>query len=186
MASEKEKMLAGELYQPWDDEIHCERIACRRWLHQLNNSLPNSEEWQDAIESLLPQAKGEVYLEPPFYCDYGSNILVGENFYANFGCTILDANRVVIGDNVMLAPNVQIYTATHPLDVQTRVTDCLEYAEPINIGDNVWIGGASVICPGVIIGENSVIGAGSVVTKDIPANVVAAGNPCKVIREIEQ
>ncbi|MDP2573748.1 sugar O-acetyltransferase [Vibrio penaeicida] len=186
MTTEKEKMLAGDLYEPWDDEIHSERIACRRWLQKLNQSLPNSKEWQDAIAALLPEAKGEVYLEPPFYCDYGSNIVVGENFYANFGCTILDANSVEIGDNVMFAPSVQVYTATHPLDVKTRITRGLEYAKPIRIGDNVWVGGGSIICPGVTIGDNSVIGAGSVVTKDIPGNVVAAGNPCRVIRKIEQ
>lgn len=133
---------------------------------------------------LIP-GNDNAYLEPPFRCDYGSNIKVGKNFYTNFNCVILDVNTVTIGDNVLFAPNVQIYTAGHPLDVKGRVEDAIEFGYPITIGDNVWLGGGVIVCPGVNIGENTVIGAGSVVTKDIPANVVAAGNPCRVIRAIE-
>ena len=122
--------------------------------------------------------------KPPFYCDYGYNIKIGDVFFANFGCVILDVNRVEIGDNVLIGPNVQIYTATHPVDPAERLS-LLETSKPIRIGNNVWIGGGSILCPGIRIGNNSSIGAGSVVTKDIPDNVVAVGNPCRVIREIE-
>ncbi|MDF2524594.1 MAG: maa, partial [Clostridiales bacterium] len=128
-------------------------------------------------------AKDSFHIEAPFNCDYGYNIEVGENFYANYGCTILDVNKVIIGDNVLLAPNVQIYTAAHPVDPSKRLTG-KEFAKPIVIGNNVWIGGGAIICPGVKIGDNVTIGAGSVVTKDVPENVVAAGNPCRVIRRI--
>lgn len=184
MKTEKEKMLAGEPYQAWDETLYAERIECRKILHKLNNSIADSDEWKKAIYQLLPDAKGEVYLEPPFRCDYGSNIHVGKNFYANFNCVLLDVNRIDIGDNVMLAPNVQIYTAGHPVGVKERVEEGIEFGLPIKIGNNVWIGGGAIICPGVSIGDNSVIGAGSVVTKDVPDNVVAAGNPCKVIKAV--
>lgn len=184
MKTEKEKMLAGEPYKAWDEELLNARIACRHTLQKLNNSIPGTAEWRSAINELLPEGN-RAYLEPPFRCDYGSNILVGKNFYANFNCVILDVNRVEIGDNVMFAPNVQIYTASHPIDAKQRVEDEIEFGYPIKIGDNVWLGGGVIVCPGVTIGENTVIGAGSVVTKDIPANVVAAGNPCRVIRQIE-
>lgn len=185
MKTEKQKMLAGEPYLAWDETLYAERIACRKILQQLNNSIPDSDEWKSAIQQLIPNAKGEVYLEPPFRCDYGTNIHVGKNFYANFNCVLLDVNRIDIGDNVMLAPNVQIYTAGHPIEVKGRVEEGIEFGLPIKIGHNVWIGGGAIICPGVTIGDNSVIGAGAVVTKDIPDNVVAAGNPCKVIKQID-
>lgn len=183
--TEKQKMLAGEPYNAWDETLYQERIRCREHLLKLNNTIPNSPAWREAIDSLLPDA-GEAYLEPPFRCDYGSNIHVGKNFYANFNCVILDVAPVYIGDNVLLAPNVQLYTAGHPLDVKGRVEEGVEFGTTITIGDNVWLGGGVIVCPGVTIGDNTVIGAGSVVTKDVPANVVAAGNPCRVIREIEQ
>lgn len=185
MKTEKEKMLAGEPYQAWDEELYRERVECRQVLQKLNNSIPNTPEWRHAIDELIPSTK-EAYIEPPFRCDYGSNIKVGKNFYANFNCVILDVAEVHIGDNVLLAPNVQLYTAGHPLDVKSRVEEGVEFGHPIHIGDNAWLGGGVIVCPGVSIGENSVIGAGSVVTKDIPANVVAAGNPCRVIKQIEQ
>ncbi len=185
MKTEKQKMLAGEAYDAWDEELYSERIACRKTLQQLNNSLPDSEEWRAAIDALIPDSEG-AFLEPPFRCDYGSNIKLGKNFYANFNCIVLDVAEVTIGDNVLFAPNVQIYTAGHPLDVKGRVVEGVEFGLPITIGDNVWVGGGAIVCPGVTIGENSVIGAGSVVTKDIPSNVVAAGNPCRVIKSIEQ
>ncbi|MEZ8824174.1 sugar O-acetyltransferase [Vibrio amylolyticus] len=185
MKSEKQKMLAGEPYDTWDEELLSERKACRIALQKLNGSIPDSLEWREAIDSLIPNAS-DAYLEPPFRCDYGSNIKLGKNFYANFNCVVLDVGEVRIGDNVMLAPNVQIYTAGHPLDVKSRVEDGVEFGLSISIGDNAWLGGGVIVCPGVSIGENTVIGAGSVVTKDIPANVVAAGNPCRIIKNIEQ
>lgn len=185
MKTEKQKMLAGEPYLAWDDTLYAERIECRKKVQKLNATIPDSEEWASAIKSLLPNATGEVYLEPPFRCDYGTNIKLGDNFYANFNCILLDVNTIDIGDNVLLAPNVQLLTAGHPLDVKGRVEEGIEFGLPIKIGDNVWIGGGAIVCPGVTIGENSVIGAGAVVTKDVPANVVAAGNPCRVIREID-
>lgn len=185
MRSEREKMLAGEPYLAWDKELYAERIACRQTLHRLNNSIPDTEEWKASIQQLISNATDDTYIEPPFRCDYGSNIRVGKNFYANFNCIILDVNRVEIGDNVMFAPNVQIYTAGHPTDVKGRVEEGVEFGLPITIGDNVWIGGGVIVCPGVTIGSNSVIGAGAVVTKNIPENVVAAGNPCKIIKTID-
>jgi len=186
MRSEREKMLAGEPYQAWDEELLSMRMACRQTLQKLNNSLPCTVEWQQAQQELIPDTDGDFYIEPPFRCDYGNNIKLGKNFYANFNCVILDVNTVEIGDNVMLAPNVQLYTAGHPLDVKGRVEEGIEFGHPIKIGHNAWLGGGVIVCPGVTIGDNSVIGAGSVVTKDIPANVVAAGNPCRVIRAIDQ
>jgi len=185
MKSEKEKMLAGEAYLGWDSTLYAERMTCRKILQQFNISIPDSPEWKSAIQQLFVNADDNTYIEPPFHCDYGHNIHIGENFYANFNCTILDVNRVDIGDNVLLAPNVQIYTAGHPIDVKGRVEEGIEFGLPIKIGDNVWIGGGVIICPGVTIGDNSVIGAGAVVTKDIPANVVAAGNPCRMIKKID-
>ncbi|MDF2152694.1 sugar O-acetyltransferase [Vibrio sp. CAU 1672] len=183
MKTEKQKMLAGEPYDAWDSELYHERVECRKTLRVLNNSIPDTAEWREAIDRLIPDSSG-AYLEPPFRCDYGANIKLGQNFYANFNCTILDVAEVRIGDNVLLAPNVQLYTAGHPVDVKARVEEGVEFGLPISIGDNVWLGGGVIVCPGVTIGANSVIGAGSVVTKDIPANVVAAGNPCRVLRTI--
>jgi maltose O-acetyltransferase len=184
MKTEKQKMLAGEPYLAWDKELYSERIACRRTLQILNDSIPDTKSWNAAMEQLLPGVENP-YLEPPFRCDYGTNIIAGKNFYANFNCVILDVARVYIGDDVLLAPNVQIYTAGHPLEKKARVDDGVEFGTEIRIGNNVWIGGGAIICPGVTIGDNSVIGAGSVVTKDIPSNVVAAGNPCRVIKAID-
>ncbi len=137
------------------------------------------------LKNLLGKCGANIVIEPPFYCDYGSHIFLGENFYANHNLIILDAAKVTIGDNVFIGPNVGLHTAGHPLDYQTR-NQGLEYALPITLGNNVWIGAGVNIVPGVSVGDNSVIGAGSVVTKNIPANVVAAGNPCRVLREISQ
>ncbi|OEE91085.1 sugar O-acetyltransferase [Vibrio crassostreae] len=184
MKTEKQKMLAGEPYQAWDKELYAARIECRKVLQKLNNSIPGTSEWEAATQELIPGCE-HAHLEPPFSCDYGSNIKLGKNFYANFNCVILDVAEVTIGDNVLLGPNVQILTAGHPLDVKGRVEEGVEFGTPINVGNNVWLGGGVIICPGVTIGENSVIGAGSVVTKDIPANVVAVGNPCKVLKAID-
>ncbi len=181
--SEKEKMLAGELYLAADAELTQERILARKLLLAYNQSTPGDLERRNQILAQLIKARGAFYIEPPFYCDYGYNIEVGENFYANFNCVILDVNSVKIGDHVLLGPSVQIYTATHPLDPDERLAG-REFAKPVAIGDNVWIGGGAIICPGVRIGDHTTIGPGSVVTWDIPGRVFAAGNPCKVIRTL--
>lgn len=181
--SEKEKMLAGELYLAGDAELAQERELARKLLLAYNQSMPGDLERKDQILAQLIKTKGALYIEPPFYCDYGYNIEAGENFYANFNCVILDVNSVKIGNNVLLGPNVQIYTATHPLDPDERLTG-RELAKPVVIGDNVWIGGGAIICPGVRIGDHTTIGPGSVVTGDIPGRVFAAGNPCKIIRTL--
>ncbi len=184
--NQKERMLAGLPYKAWLDGLPEERQECRRKLYQLNRLPP---EKYGQIPALLKELFGktgeQIFLELPFRCDFGSHIEVGENFIANYNLTILDVARVKIGRNVMIAPNVSIYTAGHPLHPDSRNSG-YEYGIPITIGDNVWIGGNSVILPGVTIGSNVVIGAGSVVTKDIPDNRVAAGNPCRIIREITE
>lgn len=168
-----------------DQAVYEEMKKCRRLLQKLNNT-----DWTDyeEIGAIVKQLLGKsenAFINPPFYCDYGSHIEVGKNFGANYNCTILDVGRVKIGDNCLLAPNVSLYTAGHPIYPSTR-NSAYEYGKEIIIGDNVWIGGSSVVCPGVHIGSNVVIGAGSVVTKDIPDWCVAAGNPCRVIRPITE
>ncbi len=183
MRSEKEKMLAGDFYNADDEELIKERDYARSLTFEFNNTKPIEKVKRQEILKKLIIAKGSFHIEAPFNCDYGYNIEVGENFYANYGCIILDVNKVKIGDNVLLAPNVQIYTATHPTDPIERLTG-KEYGKPIVIGNNVWIGGGTIICPGVTIGDNVTIGAGSVVTKDIDDNVIAGGNPCRVIKTI--
>ncbi|MCP3968041.1 MAG: sugar O-acetyltransferase [Lentisphaerae bacterium] len=182
--SEKEKMLAGDLYSPADPQLATERLAARQFCHKYNNISPELETQRaDALREMFPNAGEELFIEPPFCCDYGGNIKFGKNVYINFYCTILDSAQVTIGDNVMIAPNVQIYTAYHPLNAVER-NKGPELASPITIGTNVWLGGGVIILPGVAIGDNTTIGAGSVVTKSIPSNVLAVGNPCRVIREI--
>jgi maltose O-acetyltransferase len=181
----REKMLAKEPYIAADPELQRMDERAQNLLHAFNFSLPNEYEKRREIVRNLFGSIGQVFVvKPPFRCDYGCHIYAQENLYINYDCVILDCNRVYLGNNVFLAPKVQIYTATHPLDPETRRSG-LEMAMPIAIGDDVWIGGGAIICPGVSIGNNTVIGAGSVVTKDIPANVVAVGNPCKVIKQIE-
>ena len=183
MKSEKEKMLAGELYFAGDEELEKGRTAARVLFLEFNSTKPTESKKKIEILKKIIKFKGNILIEPPFYCDYGYNIEAGENFYANFSCILLDTNKIIIGDNVMFGPNVQIYTASHPLNAKERITG-LELAKPITIGNNVWIGGGAIVCPGVIIGNNTTIGAGSVVTKNIPDNTLAAGNPCKVIRNL--
>ena len=175
----KTKNVVSEPYEAWDEELLSARLECRKTLQKLNNTISKTPEWREAIDSLIPNSP-DAYIEPPFYCDYGSNIELGNNFFANFNCVVLDVAKVTIGDNVLFGPNIQLYTAGHPLDVKGRVEDGIEFGHPITIGHNVWLGGSVVVCPGVTIG------AGSVVTKNIPANVVAAGNPCRVIRTIDE
>ena len=175
-------MLRGELYNAGDPGLSEERSAARIILKQYNNTLNNELELRrQLLDRLLARVGEELWIEPPFYCDYGSNIIAGNKVYFNFNCVVLDVMQVSIGNNVLIGPAVQIYTAMHPMDYQQRATGA-EYAKPVNIGSDVWIGGGAVICPGVTIGNRSVIGAGSVVTKNIPDDSFAAGNPARVIR----
>ena len=179
-------MLAGELYDPLDEQLSRERMEARLLLKQLNDSREDEGEKRTAIlKKLIPNAGEGLWLQPPFYCDYGSNMQVGEKVFFNFNCVVLDVMRVSIGSRTMFAPNVQIYTATHPVNHKERASG-REFAKPVSIGEDVWIGGSAVICPGVSVGARTVIGAGSVVTKNIPSDVFAAGNPCRVIRELEE
>ena len=168
-----------------DDGVMEEQKVCRRILQELNTvDRADFSKISQLVKKLLGKSEG-AYINPPFYCDYGTHIEVGKNFFANYNCTILDVATVKIGDNCQMAPNVAIYTAGHPLHPVAR-NSAYEYGIPVEIGDNCWIGGNTVILPGVHIGDNCVIGAGSVVTKDIPDWSVAAGNPCKVIRKITE
>lgn len=185
MKSEKDKMLAGEIYDAnYDPHLIAERKACKSALHKINQLPPEEDERRyELMCNIFGRHKGAFIIESPFHCDYGYNIELGEDFYMNVGCVILDEAKVTFGDNVFIAPYCAFYTAGHPLDVEQR-NKGLEYAVPIHVGNNVWIGGNVVVLPGVTIGDNCVIGAGSVVTKDIPANSLAVGNPCKVIRKI--
>jgi maltose O-acetyltransferase len=186
MKTEKEKMLAGELYDATDPQLTEERIQARLLLKALNETREDAaEERHTILKALIPNAGPGLWLQPPFYCDYGSNMMIGEKVFFNFNCVVLDVMQVTIGSRSLFGPNVQIYTATHPLNYKERATG-LEFARPITIGEDVWVGGSVVICPGVTIGDRCVIGAGSVVTKDIPAGVFAAGNPCRVIRILEE
>lgn len=186
MKTEKQKMLSGELYNALDAELARERLKTRLLTGELNSSREDevAKRKQIFIE-LFPNAGNNLWLEPPFYCDYGYNIEMGDDVFFNFNCVVLDVMKVRIGSRSLFGPNVQIYTATHPVNHIERASG-LEYAKPISIGEDVWVGGSAVICPGVSIGDRSVIGAGSVITKDIPSDVFAAGNPCKVIRRLNE
>jgi len=183
MNSELQKMLSGELYEAWDEELTAMRDNARQLLSRYNTLIAAPLEEKNEILRQLLGSCSTIDIQPPFFCDYGSHIFAGKNFFMNFNCVILDCARVTIGDNVMCGPYVQIYTAYHPVQALER-TKGPELAAPITIGDNVWLGGGAIICPGVTIGDNTTIGAGSVVTKDIPANVFAAGNPCRVIKNL--
>ncbi|HEY2413460.1 MAG TPA: sugar O-acetyltransferase [Pirellulaceae bacterium] len=181
MPTEKEKMLAGELYDPLDAELVRARERARDLCWQLNATLEREQERRREISKKLLGRGGEsAWIQPPFYCDYGFNIVLGERVFFNFNCVVLDVCEVKIGDYSMFGPAVQIYTATHPLNAELRRTQ--EFAKPIAIGSDVWVGGGAILCPGVTIGSKSVIGAGSVVTRDVPEGVFAAGNPCRVVR----
>jgi len=179
-------MLAGELYNALDKELSDDRLRTRLLIKELNDSREDATDLRKRVlKDLIPNAKNGLWLQPPFYCDYGYNMRVGENVFFNFNCVVLDVTYVTIGSRTLFGPNVQIYTATHPINHIERASG-LEYAKPITIGEDVWIGGSVVICPGVTIGDRCVIGAGSVVTKDIPSDTFAAGNPCRPIRTIEK
>lgn len=183
MTTERDKMLAGELYEPMDPELVAARTRARDLCQALNATRDADADERRRILRVLFGAGGDrVWMQPPFYCDYGSHIFLGERVFFNFNCVVLDVCDVRIGDFTLFGPAVQIYTATHPFDAALRRQQ--ELGKPITIGADVWVGGAAVICPGVTIGSRSVIGAGSVVTRDIPDDVFAAGNPCRVIRAV--
>lgn len=182
--SMRERMLAGETYNPLDPELAEMHLRAQRLLHTFNNTSSVGVGQQQAVMRKLLGALGEdCEIKPPFRCDYGCNIYAGERVFINYDCIILDCNEVKLGDCVLLGPKVQIYTATHPF-ASTERRDGWESALPIEIGNDVWIGGGAILCPGTSIGEGSTVGAGSVVTRDIPRGVFAAGNPCRVIRRI--
>lgn len=175
-------MLAGESYIASDSELVEMHLSAQRRLYTFNHSLPDAvQERQSLVQKLFGTLGADSEIKPPFRCDYGSNIIAGERLFINYDCVILDCNVVRLGDRVLLGPKVQIYTATHPLNPAER-KDGWEFALSVEIGNDVWIGGGAIICPGVTIGDGSTIGAGSVVTRDVPPKVVAAGNPCRVIR----
>ena len=182
--TEKQKMLTGLLYDPSIDELENERLYAQDICFQLNQLSPSAiDKRQQLFKTLLGKTKQKFTLMPGFQCDYGYNIEIGEDFFANFNCIILDAAKVTFGDNVLVAPNCGFYTSGHPLDSQTRSSG-LEFAKPITVGNNVWIGGNVIVLPGVTIGDNSVIAAGSIVDHDIPSNVIAMGCPCRVHKKL--
>src|SRR4030095_16737084 len=181
MKTEKEKMLAGELYDPLEPQLCRERDRCRDLCLLLNATREDQKEERQRLLAELFGKETDAWVQPPFFCDYGTNIVLGTKVFFNFNCVVLDVAPVTIGSNVLFGPSVQIYTATHPISAAER-RKWLESAKPITIGSDVWVGGAAIICPGVSIGDRSVIGAGSVVTRDIPSDVIAAGNPARVIR----
>lgn len=182
--TEKEKSYAGLLYQPSDPELVSDRDTTVKKLYDYNHLHPlDRDARKTAIHELLGSVGKNCVIEQPLFCTYGYNTTVGDNFFLNVNCKLMDSGKITIGNNVFIAPNVSIVTEEHSMNVEERIAG-LEYAHPVNIGDNVWICTGTVILPGVTIGANSVIGAGSIVTKDIPANSLAVGNPCKVIREL--
>ncbi len=185
--TEREKMLAGELYRDSKDgELFQERLRIKELIYEINALRPEEDEKKDALfRKLLGKTGENFYIETPFRCEYGHHIEIGEGFFANFNCIMLDCAKITIGRDVLIGPNVSLLTAGHPVDPEIRRSG-LEFAKPIVIGDNVWLGGGCIVTPGVTIGSNSVIGAGSVVTKDIPEGVVAVGVPCRVIGPVSQ
>jgi maltose O-acetyltransferase len=185
MRSERQKMLAGELYDAFDLELVAARERARDLCQDLNVTREREQDIRRGILTELFGSGGDsVWMQPPFYCDYGSNVYLGDRVYFNFNCVILDVCEVRIGDFCFFGPAVQIYTASHPMNSQLRRNQ--EFGRPVSIGSDVWVGGGSIICPGVTIGSKTVIGAGSVVTRDVPDGVVAVGNPCRVLREITE
>lgn len=183
-ATHKQRMLAGELYSGQDPELMAEHRRARGLMDRLNASLADEEALRlDLLRELFAAFGEGAVVRPPFHCDYGSNMRIGRGTFVNYGCVMLDCNTITIGEDVQIAPAVQIYTPDHPLDAETRRSG-LESARPVVIGDNVWLGGGAVVCPGVTIGKDTVVGAGSVVVRDLPPGVVAVGNPCRVVRPL--
>ena len=183
--TERELQQAGMLYR-LDDELRQAHFNAMRLTRLLNNTPEDQpERKKELVRELFGHAGKDAYVEAPFYCDYGYNICVGDDFFCNYDCVFLDCGKITIGDHVMMGPKVSIYTANHAIDSAVRSLNH-DHGIPVTIGNHVWLGGNTVVCPGVTIGDHAVIGAGSVVTKDIPANVVAAGNPCRVIRPITE
>ena len=184
--SNKSLMLAGELYLASDPELVADRLSARRLLQAYNGTRPEeTERRRELLQRLFGRIGPRFEIEPPFFCDYGWNIAAGDNLYMNTGCVVLDCAPVTIGANVLFGPCVQVYAASHPLDPESRRAGW-ELTAPVSIGDDVWIGDGAILCPGVSIGGGTTIAAGSVVTRDIPAGTVAAGNPCRVIRRLDQ
>jgi len=185
MPTEKEKMLAGELYDPLDPELVHLRDRARDLCQDLNATREADVDLRRRIlRDLFGRGGDSVWMQPPFFCDYGGNIFLGERVFFNFNCVVLDVCPVTIGDFTLFGPAVQIYTATHPMNAELRRKQ--EFAKPITVGSDVWVGGGAILCPGVTVGDRAVIGAGSVVTRNVPAGVFAAGNPCRAIREISE
>jgi maltose O-acetyltransferase len=179
-------MLSGKLYKALDSELSKDRAKGRKIIRLFNQTVEDQYNYRiELLKELFGKTGENLYIEPPFYCDYDYNISIGKNFYANFDCMFLDVCKIIIGNNVLFGPRVSVYTAGHPIDATVRNT-LLEYGKPIKIGNNVWIGGNAIINPGINIGNNVIIGSGSVVTRNIPDNVIAVGNPCKILREINE
>jgi maltose O-acetyltransferase len=185
--TEKMKMLRGDPYMAGDEELVAERRRARELLYKLNVEMPLTVpgDYAEILRELMPNAKPPIWLQPPFYCDYGCNIHLGEHVFLNFNCVILDCAVVAIGARTQIGPNVQIYAADHPLDYAARA-EAIEFSRPVSIGEDCWIGGNVVICPGVTVGDRCVIGAGAVVTMDVPDDALAVGNPARVIRTIDR
>ncbi|MFT3799016.1 sugar O-acetyltransferase [Microbacterium sp.] len=185
--TDRERMVAGRTYRSTDPELSAARAATKRVLHEYNATHPDDEEHRlELLRGLFGSMAGDAWIEPPFRCDYGAQISMGKYVFANYDLTILDCAPVTIGDMVLFGPRVTIATASHPIDFHQRTVDMFEYAEPITIGEGAWLGAHVIVGPGVTIGAHAVIGAGSVVTRDIPPDVVAVGNPCRVVREITE
>lgn len=183
MTTEWDKMVSGELYDATDPELVALRLKARQLLHEYASLVPGDDGGRRAVLARLLGYESDVHIEPPFFCDYGTNIRLGSQVYLNFNCVVLDVARVTIGDGALLGPGVQLLTATHPLRASERRTG-LELGKPIAIGEEAWLGGGAIVCPGVTIGDRAVVGAGSVVTRDVPRDTVVAGNPARVIRAL--
>jgi len=185
MPSERARMLAGELYNPRDPELVAERERARELVRLYNQTgATDGESRELLLEELFGSVGESTTIEPPFRCDYGTQITVGDRFFANFGCVFLDVCSIAFGDRCLLGPSVHVYTATHPLDAATRA-EGREYGKPVTVGDDVWVGGQAVLNPGVEVGDRSVVASGAVVTRDVPADVVVQGNPAEVVKELE-